>query len=104
MIEFDLDWVVNNWFEAGCDLWEEETSDDFYWNRMGYIYSLNKVADFLDLIGDTSGLAATYRSTSDDVMATIPVRGHILYTTSLEWNELGYVPSPSSTKREGTPR
>ena len=24
-----------------CDLWEEFSSDDFYWNRMAYVYSLN---------------------------------------------------------------
>ncbi len=36
----------------GCDLWEEVRSDDFYFNRMAYVYSLNEVAKFADLIGE----------------------------------------------------
>ena len=27
-------------------------SDDFYFNRMAYVYSLNEVAKFADLIGE----------------------------------------------------
>ena len=38
-----------------CDLWEEFSSDDFYWNRMAYVYSLNAAADF-------AGFPTLYRS------------------------------------------
>ena len=33
IVSFDLEWVLENWFTDGCDLWEEVNSDDFYWNR-----------------------------------------------------------------------
>lgn len=73
LIKTDLDWVENFWTEPGCDLWEEVTSDDFFFNRMAYVYSLNKCADFADLIGDTSGKAADYRSLANTIKNTIPV-------------------------------
>ena len=56
LVAFDMEWVVANWGQSGCDLWEEFTSDDFYWNRMAYVYSLNSAADFADSVGqDGSG-------------------------------------------------
>ncbi len=67
------DWVVNNWFTEGCDLWEEVRSDDFFFNRMAYVYSLNKCADFADLIGDDSGAADSYRGTASDIEGTLAV-------------------------------
>merc|ERR1712004_756549 len=33
--------------------WEEFSSDDFYWNRMAYVYSLNVAADFADSVGQS---------------------------------------------------
>merc|ERR1712142_405509 len=41
------------WRQGGCDLWEEFSSDDFYWNRMAYVYSLNVAADFADSVGQS---------------------------------------------------
>ncbi len=73
LIQNDLDWVVNNWYTSGCDLWEEVTSDDFYFNRMAYVYSLNKVADFADALGD-SAAASSYRGVAGEVQSTISVR------------------------------
>ena len=40
LIQRDLDWQATNWAQAGCDLWEEIRSDDFFWrhdlrNRLG---------------------------------------------------------------------
>ena len=43
------------------------TSDDFFWNRMAFIYCLNVAADFSDRIGESMG--ATYRSTAEDIKA-----------------------------------
>ena len=51
LVAFDMEWVVANWGQSGCDLWEEFTSDDFYWNRMAFVYSLNSAADFADSVG-----------------------------------------------------
>ena len=63
------EWVVGHWEEPGCDLWEEVTSDDFFWNRMAFIYCLNVAADYSDRIGQSMG--DTYRSTAEDIKAVI---------------------------------
>lgn len=39
----------------GCDLWEEVQSNDFYWNRMAFVYSLHAAADFADALGEAEG-------------------------------------------------
>ena len=67
MIEFDLEWVLANWEDEGCDLWEEVRSDDFYWNRMAYVYSLNIAADFADKIGESGD---QYRALADEIKPT----------------------------------
>ena len=51
----------------GCDLWEEVRSDDFYFNRMAYVYSLNEVAKFADLIGEDGQI---YRDKADEIRPT----------------------------------
>lgn len=43
--------MIANWDSVGCDLWEEVQSDDFFWNRMGYVYSLNNAASLAQWIG-----------------------------------------------------
>ena len=53
----------------GCDLWEEVRSDDFFWNRMAFIYCLNVAADYSDRIGESMG--ETYRSTAEDIKAVV---------------------------------
>jgi len=69
LISYDLEWVVTGWTETGCDLWEEVRSDDFFWNRMAFMYCLKQAADFADRIGESAG--AQYRSVADDVAAAI---------------------------------
>ena len=68
LIKFDMEWVVPNWDQNGCDLWEEVQSDDFYWNRMAYVYSLNIAADFADVLGEADG--ASWRSLADSIKTT----------------------------------
>merc|ERR1711892_1569613 len=79
LIKFDLEWVTENWQSTGCDLWEEVRSDDFFFNRMAFIYCLNAAADFADEIGETLG--ASYRSVADDIKAVITKHwnGNYLY-------------------------
>ncbi len=60
IVSYDMAWVQEHWTETGCDLWEEVRSDDFYFNRMAYIYSLNVAADFADAVGQ-SGSAYRYK-------------------------------------------
>ena len=68
LVKFDLEWVMENWGSEGCDLWEEVRSQNFYFNRMGYVYSLNTAADFADSIGDNSILANEYRKKADEIL------------------------------------
>jgi len=64
IVSYDLEWVLENWFTEGCDLWEEVRSDNFYFNRMAYIYSLNEVAKFADLIGEDGDI---YRNKAEEI-------------------------------------
>merc|ERR1711962_557978 len=56
IVKFDMAWVTENWEQEGCDLWEEVRSDDFYFNRMAYVYSLNVAADFGEMIGQDGSM------------------------------------------------
>jgi len=69
LIKFDLEWVTENWESTGCDLWEEVRSDDFFFNRMAFIYCLNAAADFADRIGESMG--STYRSVADEIKGVV---------------------------------
>jgi len=64
LVKFDMEWVTANWRQSSCDLWEEFTSDDFYWNRMAFVYSLNAAADFADSIGQDGG---SWRSVASEI-------------------------------------
>jgi glucoamylase len=64
LVAFDLDWVQENWGSSGCDLWEEVQSEDFFFNRMAYIYSLTEAAAFAEAVGQ-SAEAASLRATAD---------------------------------------
>merc|ERR1711963_489236 len=66
LIKFDMEWVLDNWGSEGCDLWEEVRSNDFYFNRAGYIYSLNIAANFADAIGESAG--QSYRSKANEIL------------------------------------
>merc|ERR1719244_210664 len=80
LVSFDLEWVTTNWESQGCDLWEEVRSDDFFFNRMAYIYSLNQAADFADLIGESSA-STIYRSVADVVATAITTHWNGNYLT-----------------------
>jgi len=64
LVSYDMAWVVENWRQDGCDLWEEVRSNDFYFNRMAYVYSLNVAADFAQMIGQDGG---QYRSVAEEI-------------------------------------
>jgi glucoamylase len=69
-IKFDLDWVAENWAAAGCDLWEEVQSDDFFWNRYTMRYGLTMGATLAQAMGDDAS-ASTYRSAASAINATL---------------------------------
>ena len=63
--------IIRLFYQVGCDLWEEVRSEDFYFNRMAYVYSLNVAADFGEMIGESG---ATYRLVLGSFISII---GHI---------------------------
>jgi len=70
----DIEWVLGGWADNGCDLWEEIQSTDFFWNRMGYVFALFRVADFAERIGEDGD---QYRNLADTIRDTIPVSCNI---------------------------
>merc|ERR1711992_35664 len=73
LASFDMEWVLGNWQSEGCDLWEEVRSNDFYFNRAGYIYSLNTAANFAEMIGESG---QEYRNKANEILeATKPHYG-----------------------------
>eukprot|EP00933_Yihiella_yeosuensis_P016844 TRINITY_DN1424_c0_g1_i1.p1 TRINITY_DN1424_c0_g1~~TRINITY_DN1424_c0_g1_i1.p1 ORF type:complete len:513 (-),score=151.45 TRINITY_DN1424_c0_g1_i1:332-1870(-) len=66
----DLDWLVNNWKQTGCDLWEEIQSDDFFWGRYTMRASLEIGAQFAEKMGD-KGMADKYRGVKGDIEKTL---------------------------------
>jgi len=70
LVKFDMEWVVANWDSEGCDLWEEVRSRDFYFNRAGFVYSLNIAANFADMIGYNGVEPQQYRSKANEILET----------------------------------
>jgi GH15 family glucan-1,4-alpha-glucosidase len=56
-----LEWVKTNWQSKGCDLWEEFTSDSFFWGRMGYVDSLKLAAEFATSLNEND-MANQYKA------------------------------------------
>jgi len=54
VINWDLAWVVDNWSQDSCDLWEEIRSNDIFWNVMSFRFTLFHAADFARRMGDSS--------------------------------------------------
>ncbi len=70
IIKNDLDWVLSNWQSDGCDLWEEVRSNDFFWGRSAYVYSLNLCESLFNKVGDSS-YASRCSSTKSSIQATL---------------------------------
>ena len=64
LIRFDLEWVVQNWKSNGFDLWEEVQSDNFYFNRMSFVYSLNKAAILAENLKIEKAVIDTFKTTA----------------------------------------
>mmetsp|Transcript_106657 Transcript_106657/g.296837 ORF Transcript_106657/g.296837 Transcript_106657/m.296837 type:complete len:538 (+) Transcript_106657:122-1735(+) len=52
LISYDLDWVVHNWQQDSCDLWEEIVSGDFFWGRYTMRAGLFMGAQLASALGD----------------------------------------------------
>mmetsp|Transcript_33419 Transcript_33419/g.93798 ORF Transcript_33419/g.93798 Transcript_33419/m.93798 type:complete len:571 (+) Transcript_33419:58-1770(+) len=70
-IYYDLEWVNANWTSAGCDLWEEVTSADLFWNRYNFRYGLEVGAQVADVMGDNA-TASRWRATAQEIQSTLP--------------------------------
>ena len=70
LIKYDLDWVLSNWNSDGCDLWEEVRSNDFYWNRASYVYTLDTCSKLATKIGDSS-LSSRCESVKNEVSSSL---------------------------------
>lgn len=69
-IKRDLDWVIGNWQSEGCDLWEEVRSNDFFWGRTAFVYSLGLCEKLFATLGDSS-YASQCSSTKSAIQATL---------------------------------
>lgn len=67
-IKYDLDWVMANWEQNGCDLWEEVRSNDFLWVRMGYVKALKEMGKLADKVGDSGD---AYRNKAAEIEKTL---------------------------------
>lgn len=76
-IKYDLDWIVNRFNTDTCDLWEEITDSDFFWNRITMKKALILGYKFAMKMNDIES-AYNYYKTMKEINET-------LYGT--HWNE-----------------
>lgn len=69
-IKYDLDWIVDNWKQNSCDLWEEIRSDDLFWGRFTSRRGLLEGAKIADHFGDTTS-SSKYRQAASDIEKTL---------------------------------
>lgn len=71
-IKYDLEWVVANWDQNGCDLWEEIQSNDFFWNRFMFRAAMHIGAEFAKTMGDNDAASRYSAAASklDDAIKT----------------------------------
>lgn len=87
-IKYDLDYVVNGYATNTCDLWEEVSNPDFFWNRITMKKAMIAGAKFATMMNDTSS-AAVYNSVKDQISSS-------LYNN--HWNGAFYQESTSRTR------
>mmetsp|Transcript_81034 Transcript_81034/g.204010 ORF Transcript_81034/g.204010 Transcript_81034/m.204010 type:complete len:546 (+) Transcript_81034:69-1706(+) len=66
VVRFDLDWLVSNWQQNSCDLWEEVQSSDFFWGRYTMRASLHTGAQLAEKMGDMAA-AERYRRVKAEI-------------------------------------
>ena len=80
---------MENWKSEGFDLWEEVKSNDFYFNRMAFVYSLNVAADFGDMIGRTEG--EEYRTLAETIRVRPNTSNRLKVVDSIPKSVLRYL-------------
>lgn len=61
-IKYDLDYVVSGYNSSSCDLWEEQRSHNFFWNRVTMRRAMIEGARFAEAMGDSES-ALNYTNT-----------------------------------------
>ena len=69
-MQFDLDWLVQNWDSNACDLWEEVQSTDFFWNRYTMRKALLLGSKLAQVLGDGAS-AASYSQVAQTINGTL---------------------------------
>jgi glucoamylase len=88
-----LDWVVTGWATSTCDLWEELTSSDFFWNRVTMKKALIDGAAFALLMGDEASGNA-YSTAAAAINAT-------LYAAHWSAEDGGFVYESTNRMKDG---
>lgn len=71
LVAYDLDWVAANWDQvSGCDLWEEVSSNSFFWNLVHQKLAMSIGGALARKMGDTKR-AATYGNASTALDAAL---------------------------------
>lgn len=69
-IKYDLDYVVDSFGTATCDLWEEYTSDDLFWNKYTMRKAMLMGEKFATEMGDSTS-ANAYKATAEQIESTL---------------------------------
>jgi glucoamylase len=69
-IKFDLDYVIDGWYTSTCDLWEEYTNADLFWNRFTMKRAMLQGAAFASARGDAESMSR-YTDTANKIDADL---------------------------------
>ena len=70
IIKYNLDYIINGYDDNTCDLWEEITNPDFFWNRVTMAKALSLGTKLADKLGYKDD-AANWKSISDTIKSKI---------------------------------
>jgi glucoamylase len=89
-IKYDLDWIVNGFNTDTCDLWEEITDPDFFWNRITMKKAL--------ILGYRFAMGMNDLESANNYYKTMKEINETLYGT--HWNE-NFIQESNSRTRDG---
>jgi len=72
LVQKELDWVAANYTASGCDLWEEVSSNDFFWVRYTMRKALVLGSEFAQSIGHDLQRASSYKSAAAAITQSLP--------------------------------
>lgn len=69
-IKYNLDYIIDGYDSNTCDLWEEITHPDFFWNRITMKKALDMGIEFSNYIGDLLS-SNIYKTTFEKINSTL---------------------------------